>query len=91
MTEDELTAIGIADVKNSLGIDAEPSVVNVTKWTNQMPRYDLAHRDALQGLEQKMAEQYPTIYLAGCSYYGVGIGACIQNGKTIGEKVANEL
>lgn len=91
MTEDELTAIGIADVKNSLGIDAEPSVVNITKWTNQMPRYDLAHRDALQGLEQKLAEHYPSIYLAGCSYYGVGIGACIQNGKSIGEKVAKEL
>ncbi|CEA03687.1 Protoporphyrinogen oxidase [Metalysinibacillus saudimassiliensis] len=91
MTEEELAAVGIADVKSSLGIDAEPSVVNITKWTNQMPRYDLAHREALQGLEQKMAEQYPTIYLAGCSYYGVGIGACIQNGKTIGEKVANEL
>lgn len=91
MTEEELAAVGIADVKSSLGIDAEPSVVNITKWTNQMPRYDLAHREALQGLEQKMTEQYPTIYLAGCSYYGVGIGACIQNGKTIGEKVANEL
>ena len=91
MTEEELAAVGIADVKSSLGIDAEPSVVNITKWTNQMPRYDLAHREALQGLEQKMTEQYPTIYLAGCSYYGVGIGACIQNGKTIGEKIANEL
>lgn len=91
MTEEELAAVGIADVKSSLGIDAEPSVVNITKWTNQMPRYDLAHREALQGLEQKMVEQYPTIYLAGCSYYGVGIGACIQNGKTIGEKIANEL
>lgn len=91
MTEDELAQIGIADIKNSLGIEAEPKVVNVTKWIDQMPRYDLAHREALEGLERALAKEYPNVHLAGCSYYGVGIGACIQNGKAIGEKIATLL
>lgn len=91
MTEDELAQIGIADIKNSLGIEAEPKVVNVTKWIDQMPRYDLAHREALEGLERALAKEYPNVHLAGCSYYGVGIGACIQNGKAIGGKIATLL
>ncbi len=28
-----------------------------------------------------MTNLYPNVYLAGASYYGVGIGACIGNGK----------
>lgn len=91
MDDEQLTEVALTDIKNSLAIDAAPTTVKVTKWIDEMPRYDLAHREALQGLEAQMALHYPTIHLAGCSYYGVGIGACIQNGKTIGEKIANEL
>ena len=33
-----------------------------------------------------MMNLYPNIYLAGASYYGVGIGACIEM-----ENIANEI
>ncbi len=91
MTDDELAAIALEDVRKSLGIDEKPTVVNVTKWIDQMPKYDLAHREALQGLLLELNENYPNLSIAGCSYFGVGIGACIQNGKKIGEELAEEL
>lgn len=91
MTDAELTEVALNDIKHSLGIDAVPTIVDVTKWLNKMPRYDLEHRVALQGLEQAMAQQYPNVHLAGCSYYGVGVGACIQNGKELGEQLATKI
>lgn len=91
MTDDELAAVALEDVRKSLGIDEKPTVVNVTKWIDQMPKYDLAHRQALQGLLLELNENYPNLSIAGCSYFGVGIGACIQNGKKIGEELAEEL
>ncbi|GGG30871.1 protoporphyrinogen oxidase [Lysinibacillus alkalisoli] len=91
MTEDELAQIGLQDIQQSLHIDAQPQIVRVTKWTNQMPRYDLAHREALQQLEQQMAVYYPHVHLAGCSYYGVGIGACIANGQQTAKHVFKQL
>ncbi|SCX68452.1 protoporphyrinogen oxidase [Lysinibacillus fusiformis] len=91
MTDDELAAVALEDVRKSLGIDEKPTVVNVTKWIDQMPKYDLAHREALQGLLLELNENYPNLSIAGCSYFGVGIGACIQNGKKIGEELAEEL
>lgn len=91
MTDEELAAVALEDVRKSLGIEEQPTVVNVTKWIDQMPKYDLAHREALQGLLQELHEKYPNLSIAGCSYFGVGIGACIQNGKKIGEELAKEL
>lgn len=38
-----------------------------------------------------MTNLYPNIYLAGASYYGVGIGACIGNGKNIANEIMATL
>ncbi|MFJ7732782.1 protoporphyrinogen oxidase [Lysinibacillus sp. NPDC097231] len=91
MTDEELAAVALEDVRKSLGIEEKPSAVNVTKWIDQMPKYDLAHREALQGLLHELEKNYPNLSIAGCSYFGVGIGACIQNGKKIGEELAEKL
>jgi len=91
MTDEELAAVALEDVRKSLGIEEKPTVVGVTKWIDQMPKYDLAHREALQGLLQDLEKNYPNLSIAGCSYFGVGIGACIQNGKKIGEELAGKL
>ena len=87
MTDEELTAVAREDIRLSLGIDRAPTVVNVTKWINQMPRYDLAHNEALGVVVNDLAKRYPNLLLAGCSYFGVGIGACIQNGKKTAEQI----
>ena len=91
MSEGELADVALEDVRKSLGIEEKPVVVNVTKWIDQMPKYDLAHHEALHGLTTALEENYPNVSLAGCSYFGVGIGACIQNGKKIGEMIAEKL
>ena len=91
MTDEELAAVALEDVRKSLGIEEQPTVVNVTKWIDQMPKYDLAHREALQGLLQELHEKYPHLSIAGCSYFGVGIGACIQNGKKLVKSLRRNL
>lgn len=91
LSDEELTKIALEDVRLSLGVEVQPIVANITKWIDGMPKYDLQHHDALQGLKSALEENYPNLYVAGCSYFGVGIGACIQNGKETGEKIAQQL
>lgn len=81
MSDEELAVVALEDVRKSLGIEEKPTVIDVTRWIDQMPKYDLAHREALRGLLQELEKNYPNLSIAGCSYFGVGIGACIQNGK----------
>ncbi|MGM9945628.1 MAG: protoporphyrinogen oxidase [Lysinibacillus sp.] len=91
MTDEQLVEVARQDIKLSLGIEEEPTVVNVTKWIDKMPRYDLAHNEALSVVVNDLADRYPNLLLAGCSYFGVGIGACIQNGKKTAEKIITAL
>ncbi|WP_088006711.1 protoporphyrinogen oxidase [Indiicoccus explosivorum] len=91
MTEGELSEVALEDIRSSLGISAEPVAVEVTRWDDLMPNYTLQHEDTVGGLEQQLTEQYPGVYLAGASYYGVGIGACIESGKKTAEAIAGQL
>lgn len=90
MTEDELVKIAMSDIEKSLQITARPKVVEITKWVEAMPNYHLEHKKAIDSLEMKMKELYPNVILAGCSYYGVGIGACIENGKENAKLIIGE-
>lgn len=91
MTNEELTAVAREDIRRSLGLEDAPKIVNVTKWIDKMPRYDIAHKEALDAVLKQMDERYPNVLLAGCSYFGVGIGACIANGKNTAAVIANKL
>lgn len=91
MSDEELTKVALNDIKLSLNIEAQPKVVKITKWIEAMPTYDLAHHEAVQQVLTKLEELYPNLFIAGCSYFGVGIGACIDNGKEIANKIANML
>ena len=91
MSDEQLTKVALEDIRLSLGVEAEPKVVNVTKWIDQMPRYDLAHNEALNIVVKDLEARYPNLLLAGCSYFGVGIGACIQNGKKTAQQIIDAI
>jgi len=91
MSEDELVEVALQDIEMSLKLTGKPEVIEVTKWNEQMPNYHLAHGDAIQSLTAKMANDMPNVLLAGCSYYGVGIAACIKNGRETAEKIINSI
>ncbi|WP_422121993.1 protoporphyrinogen oxidase [Planococcus sp. X10-3] len=91
MTQQQLTEVALEDLRKSLKLEAQPTSVEVTGWNGNMPNYNMNHKVAVEGLERKLAEQLPNVRLAGASYYGVGIGACIQNGKDLAESITEEL
>ena len=91
LSEEELADVAMGDVYRSLGIKETPLAVEVTGWKNLMPNYHMGHKTAISALELKMEEVVPNIKLAGSSYFGVGIGACIQNGLDLAKTIANKL
>ncbi|HSI66067.1 MAG TPA: protoporphyrinogen oxidase [Planococcus sp. (in: firmicutes)] len=91
LSEEGLVEVALRDIQKSLGIQATPVTAEVTNWKNLMPNYHMHHKTAVNALENKMEGMLPNVKLAGSSYYGVGIGACIQNGKELAEKIAENL
>ncbi|WP_033543819.1 protoporphyrinogen oxidase [Planococcus sp. CAU13] len=91
MTEQQLVAVALEDIRKSLKLEVEPVTLEVTGWNGNMPNYNMNHKAAVESLERKLVEQLPGVRLAGASYHGVGIGACIQNGKELAETLVVEI
>jgi protoporphyrinogen/coproporphyrinogen III oxidase len=91
MSEEELLQVALSDIKESIGITALPVVSEITNWTEKMPNYRINHPKIVNMLENKLASAYPGIIIAGCSYYGVGIPDCIENGINTAEKIITTL
>lgn len=91
MTNEELTLLARQDIEKSLNVTAEPKFVEISKWLDLMPIYNLQQKQAVQALEKQMIEKYPNMYLAGSSYYGVGIGLCIKNGRDIATSIVQGI
>jgi protoporphyrinogen/coproporphyrinogen III oxidase len=81
LSEEELTKVALDDISKSLGISEPPASIKVTNWKNLMPNYHLEHNQAVESLQRRLKNDYPNVMLAGASYFGVGIGACMRNGK----------
>ncbi|WP_456275972.1 protoporphyrinogen oxidase [Bacillus sp. AK128] len=91
LDEERILSEALADIGKSIGINSQPAVVNITHWKENMPNYHLGHGQIVSTLNERMSSLFPNVLLAGCSYYGVGIGACIKNGKEIAEKLGERL
>ncbi|AJS61447.1 protoporphyrinogen oxidase [Paenibacillus sp. IHBB 10380] len=91
LSEEELLKVALQDIQSSLGITGQPISYDVTKWHDVMPNYHIRHHQIVESLEKKMANSYPNIILAGCSYYGVGIPDCIANGETTAKLIMEQV
>lgn len=91
LSEEELIEVALSDIREAMGISAKPMTHHVHKWHEQMPNYHMKHHELVQSLEHGMSLYFPGIWLAGCSYYGVGIPDCMLNGEKTAAKVIEQL
>jgi oxygen-dependent protoporphyrinogen oxidase len=91
LSEEELLKVALQDIQSSLGITGQPITYDVTKWHDVMPNYHIRHHQIVKSLEKKMANSYPNVILAGCSYYGVGIPDCIANGEATAKIIMEQV
>ena len=75
----ELLAIAMAELQQWLGLKGEAEWSKVYRWRNCMPQYTLGHLDRVSQIEQRVGQQVG-LELAGNSYRGVGVPACIESG-----------
>jgi oxygen-dependent protoporphyrinogen oxidase len=83
--DDEVVNLTLADLKMHLGEDFSPSAIRITRWPDAFPQYRPHHFDTLANVERLLIEHGPGICLAGASYRGIGIPACIQQARTAAE------
>ena len=71
-------------LRELLGITADPLFVEVAKWEESMPQYEVGHLDRVNEIE-KLTSEIPGLTLAGNAYRGAGIPDCIRSGEAAAE------
>ena len=75
------------EVREKIGITAEPLFVRETAWPLSMPQFNVGHSEVVKIIEA-MLKEFPGLHLVGNAYYGIGIPDCIKMGKATAERIA---
>jgi oxygen-dependent protoporphyrinogen oxidase len=84
--ETELLDLAKAELRQTLGIVAEPKLSRVFLWERAMPQYNLGHPQRLARIETAL-QKWPNLALAGNGYRGIGIPDCIHSGELAAQRV----
>lgn len=86
-SDDEIISYTLADLKLHLGVDFSPSAVRITRWVESFPQYRPGHFDRVSHVESHLARELPDVHLAGASYRGIGIPACVEQANSVADRI----
>jgi oxygen-dependent protoporphyrinogen oxidase len=78
LSDEALVADLVDELNVHLGVDLQPTEVRVSRWPNAFPQYRPHHGATVAAAERLLPAG---ICLAGASYHGIGIPACIRSGQ----------
>jgi protoporphyrinogen/coproporphyrinogen III oxidase len=90
LDDDEMTRVVRAELREVMGIAAEPELVEIFRWPRGMPQYRVGHVDLVDRIEAGVG-QVPGIELAGGAYHGIGIGDCLREGAAAADRALEHV
>ena len=90
LTDDELLAQVLGDLRPLLGIEGEPVYTRVVRWARGIPQYELGHLERIERAREDAA-RHPGLFLGGNSIAGVSFNQCIAHAETLGQEVCDFL
>lgn len=79
-SDQELESRVRAELKDILGITADPRFVRIHRWHRAMAQYSVGHQERMTRISQAVA-RHPGLALAGNAYLGIGVPDCIRTGQ----------
>jgi oxygen-dependent protoporphyrinogen oxidase len=81
LADDELADRLVDELGQALGRRVAPTAVRISRWPSAFPQYEVGHARRVRQLEDTLGRALPTVALAGASYHGAGVPACIASGR----------
>ena len=80
----EMVASVRTELRELLGVSAEPSLRRIHRYADAMPQYNVGHLEHAAGIKHRI-QQLPGLAISGSAYHGVGIPDCISSGEKAAE------
>jgi oxygen-dependent protoporphyrinogen oxidase len=88
LDDDAVIGAVLSEVSSHLGVELQPADVSITRWTGAFPQYRPHHAERVAAVEKAMPAG---LHLAGASYRGIGIPACIADGERAADQAIDGL
>jgi len=85
--DEEILGIVRRELRQIVGIKAEPWFARVFRWDRAMAQYTPGHLERIERIGETL-KQIPTLSIAGNFYKGIGVPDCVRTGKEAAEHMA---
>jgi oxygen-dependent protoporphyrinogen oxidase len=86
LSDEELSTAIRSELKEILGLAAEPLFTRVFRWKQAMAQYEVGHLEKITRIDQ-LAAQLPGLALAGNAYRGIGVPDCVREGTAAADRI----
>jgi protoporphyrinogen/coproporphyrinogen III oxidase len=87
LSDEELVAGVLADLRTTMGLRAEPAEVRISRWPRSFPQPRPGHLAAVADAEAALARRSPRLAMSGAWARGVGLPACIRGARAAAVRV----
>lgn len=83
----ELVTILRAELARTMGVHGAPVAVRATHWLGSLPQYRPGHLDRIDAVEAELDRQMPGVLATGAAFRGLGLPACVRQGRVAARKI----
>jgi oxygen-dependent protoporphyrinogen oxidase len=80
LPDEQLIDLVQSDLKEILGLKAEPEFVKIYRHERAIPQYLVGHGDRLGDMREELKE-FPGLFMTGNAFRGVSLNDCVLNAK----------
>ena len=78
------------EVRQQLGISADPILTRMSRWPESIPQYRVGHRQTVERIFAALKD-FPGLYLTGNAYNGTGIPDCIHHAFQTADQILSRF
>jgi len=90
LSDEELLQLIQRELREILGLAAEPIFTRIYRWKNAMPQYNVGHLERVAKIE-RLCGELPALALAGNAYHGIGVPDCVRSGTEAATRILQGL
>jgi len=88
--DDELRDVALSELRGLLGLRSAPELVSVFRHRRAIAQYVPGHLARMRRIASRL-DAHPGLWLAGSSYRGISVNACLKDAEAVAADVLDQL